>query len=501
MSVKHTFFYLLLICLGTLISCNEELYVEPVQLTSIRGRVLYSLNQQPIGNATVKLTPGNRIVATDSSGMFRYDSVIAGSYTLQASKAGYGTEAATVTATVGASPLVTILMTDDKTQNRPPTSPTLVSPAQNSTGQPNSLVLRWKSTDPNRDSLSYQVQLFKAGSGTPTATFSNLKVDTLILNNLSYNTSYLWQVVVSDGVNTVNGPVWSFQTGAYPDYSYVFARRMNGSFQIFGATENGVANQLTWEGSNWQPVVSPNRQKIAFISNANTELQLFIMNLDGSQRYQVTNVPVSGLSATDLSFCWSPDGTQLLYPSNDRLYVVRTDGTGLRVVAQASGGRVWAGCDWTPQGNRIVARTTGTGWYDNELIVMNADGSNARQVYVRRSARVGNPVFSVNGQQLLFSADAADFQNEQGRQLDSRLYLLNWNQNILTDVSTASQSTTGNKPAGTNDLEPRYSPNGASLIFTNTDNTGQGRRTVYTMDSNGQNRKQILSPAEMPYWR
>ncbi len=243
MSVKHTFLYLMLACLGTLLSCNEDLYVEPVQLSSIRGRVLYSLNQQPIRNATVKLTPGNRIIATDSSGLFRFDSVVAGKYTIQASKTGYGTEAATVETTTGTSPLVTILLTDDKTQNRPPTSPAVVSPAQNSTGQPNALILRWKSTDPNRDTLTYQVQLFKAGAVTPTATFSNLKVDTLILNNLSYNTSYLWQVTVSDGLNTVNGPVWSFQTGAYPEYSYVFARRMNGSFQIYGATSNGTENQ------------------------------------------------------------------------------------------------------------------------------------------------------------------------------------------------------------------------------------------------------------------
>lgn len=498
MSVKHAFLYFMLACLGTLLSCNEDLYVEPVQLTSIRGRVLYSLDQQPIRNATVKLTPGNRIIATDSSGLFRFDSVVAGKYTIQASKTGYGTEAATVETTTGTSPLVTILLTDDKTQNRPPTSPTVVSPAQNSTGQPNALILRWKSTDPNRDTLTYQVQLFKAGAVTPTATFSNLKVDTLILNNLSYNTSYLWQVTVSDGLNTVNGPVWSFQTGAYPEYSYVFARRMNGSFQIYGATSNGTENQLTWEGSNWRPIVSPNRGKIAFISNLNTELHLFIMNLDGSQRQQVTNVPIAGLSATDLSFCWSPDGTQLLYPSNDRLYAVRTDGTGLRTVAMTTNGRIWAGCDWTAQGNRIVARSTGTGLYDNELQLMNSDGSAARQVYARRSARVGNPVFSINGQQILFSADAADFQNEQGRQLDSRIYSLNWASNVVSDLSTSQ--ATASKPSGTNDLEPRFSPNGANLIFTNVDNTGQGQRSVYMSDANGQNRKLLISSGEMPYW-
>jgi Tol biopolymer transport system component len=291
----------------------------------------------------------------------------------------------------------------------------------------------------------------------------------------------------------------------YPDYSYVFVRRMNGQFQIFGATADGVVNQLTRSGSNWRPIVSPNRQKIAFISNTDTELQLYLMNLDGSNRQQVTTVPIAGLSAADLSFCWSPDGTQLLYPSNDRLYAVRTDGTGLRVVSRTRTGRVWAGCDWTPQGTLIAARTTGTDLYDNELAVFSSDGSANRVVYTRRDARVGNPVFSVNGRQLLFSADSTNFQNEQGRQLDARLYLLDLSSTAVADLSRAQSSTGGstqsNKIAGTNDLEPRFSPTGGNIIFTNTDNTGLNQRTVYIADTDGRNRKVLLQQAEMPYWR
>ena len=503
---KSVYFFLTLLAgLAGLWGCNEDTYVDPVQLTTVRGRVVYSLDQQPVRNATVKLTPGSRVVSTDSSGAFRFDSVVVGNYTVQASKAGYGTQVATVAASVATTPVVTIQLTDDKSQNRPPTTPVLVSPALNSTAQSTTLTLKWSSTDPNRDTLTYNVLLYRAGAATPTSSYTGLTADSVVVSGLDYNTTYLWQVIVSDKVNTVNGPVWSFQTGSYPDYSYVFARRMNGRFQIFGATADGVANQLTREGSNWRPIVSPNRRQIAFISNTDTELQLYLMNMDGSNRQQVTSVPIAGLSAADLSFCWSPDGTQLLYPSNDRLYTVRTDGTGLRTVALASSGRIWAGCDWTPQGNRIAARTTGTGLYDNELSVFNSDGSSARTVYTRRSARVGNPVFSVNGQQIVFSADSTDFQNEQGRQLDARLYQLNLTTGALTDLSrnqtNSNQTAQTNKIAGTNDLEPRFSPTGASLIFTNTENTGIGQRNVYTADADGKNRKLLLSQAEMPYWR
>lgn len=500
----------LLLSLFVFWGCNEDTYVDPVQLSTVRGRVLYSLNQQPIGNATVTLSPTSRVVTTDSLGNFRFDSVLVGSYTLRVAKVGYGTESSTITVSTDASSPVTVLLTDDQTQNRPPTAPTLVSPATSSSIQSTSVTLKWTATDPNRDSLTYSVLLFKSGSTTPSSSFTGLTADTLVVTNLDYNTTYLWQVIVSDKISTVNGPVWSFTTGAVPDYSYVFARRINGQYQIMTANATGPVVQLTRSGSNWRPVVSPNKQQIAFISNANTEPQLFLMNANGSNIRQVTTVPVAGLNPTDLSFCWSPDGTQLLYPSNDRLYAIRTDGTGLRVVAQAPSGRVFAGCDWTPQGNRIAARTTGTSIYDNEIITLQNDGTNIRTVYNRRENRVGNPAFSVDGRQLVFSADASGFMNEQGRQLDARLYLLDLATNSVTDLSVAqnSSNTSGqtNKPSGSNDIDPRFSPNGAQLIFTNVDNTGSPAGSVYTLDLTSssqptQNRKLLFTNAEMPYWR
>ena len=80
-------------------------------------------------------------------------------------------------------------------------------------------------------------------------------------------------------------------------------------------------------------------------------------------------------------------------------------------------------------------------------------------MYTRRSARVGNPVFSVDGQQILFSADSTNFQNEQGRQLDARIYRLTWSTGALADLSNpqaTNNNTQTNKVAGTNDLEPRF---------------------------------------------
>lgn len=506
------FFYtsIVAVLLCGLASCNEDNLIEPSSptvYTTLRGRVLDVATQQVVPSTLVTLSPSGRVSSTNASGEFRFDSVTTGSYTLQAIKTGFTSQTASVSVTAEPTPAVTVLLTQVRSANQPPTAPTLVSPALNSTATATSVTLKWRATDPDRDTLTYDVLFYKAGASTPISSYTSLRTDSLVVSNLEYGTTYLWQVIARDKASTVNSPIWTFATGSFPDFSYVFARLINGQYQLFASNGTGSAIQLTRNGSNWRPIASPNRQQIAYISTAANDLQLFVMNVDGSNQRQVTTVPINGLSATDLSFCWSPDGSQLLYPSNNRLYVIRTDGTGLRLVVQAANGRVFAGCDWTAQGNEIVTRTTGVSVYDNELTIIRTDGSEVRSVFVQRNRRVGNPVYSVDGRQLVFSVDSSGFVNEQGRQLDARLHLLNLTTNTLTDLSSSQTSGTNSaaaKAPGTNDLDPQFSPSGSQIIFSNSVNTLTGTRSVYAIDLNrsgATNRRLLISSADMPYWR
>jgi len=182
------------------------------------------------------------------------------------------------------------------------------------------------------------------------------------------------------------------------------------------------------------------------------------------------------------------------------LYAVRTDGTGLRVVAQTSAGRFFAGCDWTEQGNKIVARTTGANLYDNEFVLIAPENGNSIPIFTRKQSRFGNPNFSVTGQEVLFSLDLGGIQNQDSRQFNARLHLLTIATGALLDISDE-------KPAGTNDLEPRFSPNGATILLTNTDNTNRGIRNIYTLNTvpSGplarRTRTLITTQGEMPSWR
>jgi Tol biopolymer transport system component len=502
--MKTQLLFLLLGLLLGLAACNEE-FIEPdglIQYGSVNGQVLNKKDGKALPRAAVRLSPTGQTVLTDTLGRFRFDSVAAGKYTVQATKETFRDELTAVEVNVNRISVVVLHLVNE---NPTPTEPTLLAPAAGASAVPVNALLKWQASDPAKDPLTYEVALTREGSTTP-QTFPNLKADSLVMKDLAYNTTYHWQVTVSDGVNSVTGKIGSFRTLPFPEVPYVFTRKVGGNYQLFAATDGGTPLQLTHEGSNWRPVVSPNRKEIAYISNAETDLHLFVMNLDGSNRRWVTTVPVAGLDPRDLSFCWSPDGTQLLYPSGYWLYAVRADGSGngLRQVAQAVLGRQFAGCDWTPQGDRIIARLTGSTVYDNYFLLLNAQGQEPQYVYTRTGSRVSNPVFSVTGKDVLFAYDTAQYRNEQGRQLNSEIAVLT----LPTAAKAASVQLVGagndgksGKPAGTNDLEPRYAPDGAKIIFTNRSNTGTGSGTVCTMDRNGQNRTVLIPAAEMAYWR
>ena len=478
-------------------SCTEEALIQPKTYGIVRGQVLLFDTKQGVAKASVRLSPTGRIVDTDSAGNFKFDSVSVGKYTLQATKVGYRIEVSTLEVEDSRTSTLTFFLTDDRTQNRPPDVPFRPSPIDGATMVGTAVKLAWKSKDLDRadSALTYDVIFFREGESSAKPFVTSLRADSLIVKDLRYNSTYYWQVIVKDRFTTVLGEVWSFKTKPFPDQSYIFSKRVDGQLQIFSSNAQNDEIQLTKNASNWRPVFGPDRQRIAFISNVETDLHLYTMNRDGTQVRKISSAPISGISPTDLSFCWSPDGTRLLYPSNDKLYSVRADGGDLTIVAQAPAGRFFSGCDWTEQGNRIAVRTTGGSVYDNELQILNAgDGTVARNLG-RQTGRTGNPVFSIDGKQIAYTRDIRAFENAQGRQLDARIFLYDIASFTEKEISGTA------KTAGTNDLDPRFSPNGARIIFTNTNNDGNSQRNIFTVDLAGANRAALISSGEMPYWR
>ena len=118
---------------------------------------------------------------------------------------------------------------------------------------------------------------------------------------------------------------------------------------------------------------------------------LFVENSDGTGLHQIT--PYGLANSHDVpAESWSPDGKQILFAgvhgpfasAAAGLYVVNTDGTGLRAIPLKIDSRSFAVSPrWSPDGSKIIFSlftTTGPGTGDEGIATANADGSGLSQV-------------------------------------------------------------------------------------------------------------------------
>jgi len=114
--------------------------------------------------------------------------------------------------------------------------------------------------------------------------------------------------------------------------------------------------------------------------------------------------------------------------------------------------------------------------------------------------RLDSPSFSVDGRSVVYTRDVAGFNDAAGRQLDAHIFIQRLDGSSTVDVSTTNGTAT-TKTAGTNDLMPRYSPDGFHLIFVNTTNDDRSPPDVWTADLDGRSRARLFQNAFLPDWK
>ena len=490
-------YYIISIVIGLLSlgSCKED-PIELVTYGSIKGIVLDEMDEG-IANVSITTTPPSEVITTDIAGSFTIEKIKTGTYSLRAKKDGYITDLETITVNAEQTSNVNFVLKNDKNQNQPPSIASYPSPENDSKNIDTNIELKWTAEDPDgNEELRFDVLLVNPSAQTDSLVAMNLVDSSFVLKGLNFSTKYYWQVVTKDEINDpVYGPVWNFTTRAFPDHRYLFVKDNNGKFDIYSSDGADETIRLTNNnGSNFRPRLSPDRKRIAFISNMGIESQIYVMNRDGSHLNKVTTTGINGNTNFELDFSWSPNSSQILYMFNNRLYKINIDGSGLEQIAKAPDGQSFSACDWSPANNRLVVRTTGPNHYDNDIYLMESDGTYIRKLVANTIGTTGNPQFSIDGNTILYTKDISGFQSFDNRQLNTHIFLLNINTLAQTDLST-------NKPAGTNDLEARFSPTGAEVIFTNTPNDGISQKNIYTTNLSGENRKLLFHNALMPDWK
>jgi Tol biopolymer transport system component len=130
------------------------------------------------------------------------------------------------------------------------------------------------------------------------------------------------------------------------------------------------------------PAWSPDGRRIAFVSTRAGSDDLYVMDANGTNIRQLTNAP-----EWDSNLDWSPDGRRLVFAStrtgDGDIYTVSSFGGDLRRLTDAPGYE--SDPSWSPDGTRIlfsrrVDRPTDNFVSDSVLMVMNADGSDPRNL-------------------------------------------------------------------------------------------------------------------------
>jgi TolB protein len=172
---------------------------------------------------------------------------------------------------------------------------------------------------------------------------------------------------------------------------------------------DGSVDRLTNKiGILTAPEFSPDGKRILFTRNNPTTNQFQIMLMDANGD-NVGNIPkVNGWDTT-----WSPDGKKILFASDrsglTQLYTINLQGKQLFQVTKlpAIRGR----SDWSPDGQFIITYS-GEAW-NREVYIMNADGSNVRQLTPSGGNSQG-PSFSPDGKWVVFTAYFDHYGDEHG---------------------------------------------------------------------------------------
>jgi TolB protein len=476
--------------------CKED-KLEVYATGILDGNIKDFTSETDIEGAILTTNPPTVSVASDSVGYFIFKTIDVGDYNLIAKKKGYVSESVSVSVQADKSTTVVLLMERSSEYNEPPEFTGHFNPANGETGQMVDLTLRWGARDNNaEDSLTFDVELYESNHANAQL-FEGLTDTMVLVENLNFNTVYYWQVTAKDPYTSVKSELLTFQTMPLPDNRFMFTRIYpDGDYEIFSSdsTESTLVRLTRNTTDDWQPRLSPLDNLVAYVAHDNLEPHIFTMNRDGSNQTKISKRPITGYHNPGKGLAWSPAGDRIIYGNYDRLSFIQYDGTLEGVITIAPANRHFRDLDWSPDGTMIVAQTVGVNYTDNEIYLMNADGSNPTVLVGNLEGIIESPSFSIDNEKVLFTRDVSGYSSGTGRQLDAHIFSIDIASGIITDLSYE-------KPDGTNDTNPRYSPNGAYIIFESANNYPGAEKSIWVMDANGDHRRLLFSNAEMPDWK
>lgn len=242
-----------------------------------------------------------------------------------------------------------------------------------------------------------------ASGGTAEAAF---RVGCAPVTRLAYTRHGGIQTIASNGTGAVSLSDGTMTTDRDPAWSpdgrrLAFASLQNGNIDIFVMDPDGSnRTRLTTHGSaDYKPSWSPDGERIAFVSERDGNAEIYAMRADGSDQTRLW----SQANAADVDPAWSPDGTRIAFSSdrdgNAEIYVMNAaGGAPIRLTTNDAPDLRPA---WSPQSDRIAFERwcTGTGECVPNVFVMLATGAGQTRLTTGREA-----AWSPDGRKIAYAS-------------------------------------------------------------------------------------------------
>lgn len=249
-------------------------------------------------------------------------------------------------------------------------------------------------------------------------------------------------------------------------YSLLYALYGRHDYDVWRMNVDGSSKeQLTKVHSDELfTVVSPDGKKIAFLLDG----RVYLMNADGSNQRKLPHV-------NDVNYgqkmSWAPDATRLILIANGDIHSVDSSGGDLTRLTHDADGK--GSLSYAPNGTEI-AFAKWKGRQDSEVYVMNADGSNQRNISGDSNSVDITPMWSPDGCKIAFS-----------RALGGQYEVWIMNRDGTNQKNLSNDITR-------NDFVNAWSPSGGYLVYSSWVVGGDRNLTeLFVLDTTGLYKKQI----------
>ena len=251
------------------------------------------------------------------------------------------------------------------------------------------------------------------------------------------------------------------------------------------------------------PNPSPNGKTIVFQSNRTGITQLYLIDSSGENLRQITFSKGDNVSPV-----FSPQGDRIVFCStrdegDPEIYIMNPDGSNQSRLTISKGDESHP--NWSPDGKQIIfnsARTSPDLSFDwgkqfHELFIMDADGSNSKQLTFLKSICT-YPNISPDGKYVIFrhftqTSGLTWELNESKR--NSEVFRMNMDGTNIINLTNHIGY----------DGWPCWSPDGEKIVFASNRTGPVSTGQLYIMDKDGKNLKQVTVYTNggyaIPSWR